>query len=113
MTKNNIAKWEAFQGGVKLTVDLVPANGEPQHFESSGKFDRKDNPITGNYPDGDAMAFSKIDARTYHLVTKKGGETTLTAHIVVAADGKTRITTQTGKNAQGQTVKNTMFFEKQ
>jgi hypothetical protein len=32
---------------------------------------------------------------------------------VVAADGKTRTTTQTGKNAQGQTVKNTMFYEKQ
>ena len=23
--KSNIAKWEAFQGGVKLTVDVVPA----------------------------------------------------------------------------------------
>ena len=33
--------------------------------------------------------------------------------IVVAADGKTRITTLTGKNAQGQTAKNTMFYEKQ
>ncbi len=59
------------------------------------------------------MAFSKIDARTYRVVTKKGGKTTLTARIVVAADGKTRITTQTGKNAQSQTVKNTMFYEKQ
>ena len=59
------------------------------------------------------MAFSKVDARTYRVVTKKDGKTILTARIVVAADGKTRITTQTGKNAQGQTVKNTMFYEKQ
>ena len=111
--KSNIAKWETFQGGVKLSVDAVPAKGETQHYESSGKFDGKDNPVKGNNPDGDTMAFSKIDARTYEAVTKKGGKTTLTAHIVVAADGKTRITTQTGKNGQGETVNNTMFYEKQ
>jgi hypothetical protein len=111
--KSSIAKWEAFQGGVKLTVDVVPAEGETQHWESSGKFDSKDNPVKGNNPDGDSMAFSKIDARTYKGVTKKGGKVTLTARIVVAADGKTRITTQTGTNGQGQTVNNTMFYEKQ
>ena len=111
--KNSIAKWEASDGGVKLTVDVEPATGEAQHWESSGKFDGKDNPITGNNPDGDAVAFSKINDRTYRVVTKKGGNTTFTARIVVAPDGKTRITTQTGKNAQGQTVKTSMFYEKQ
>src|SRR5712691_13471362 len=101
LPKSNIAKWEAFQGGVKLTVDVVPANGETQHYESSGKFDGKDNPVKGNNPDADTLAFSKIDARTYESVAKKGGKTTLTGRIVVAADGKTRITTQTGKDGQG------------
>ena len=110
---SNIAKWDAFDGGVKLTVDVIPAKGEPQHYESRGKFDRTDNPIMGNNPDGDTMAFSKIDARNYDVVTKKGGQVTLRAHIAVAADGKTRITTQTGKDAQGRTVHNTMFYEKQ
>jgi hypothetical protein len=111
--KSNIAKGEPFQGGVKLTVDVVPAKGETQHYESGGKFDGKDNPVKGNNPDGDTMTFSKIDARTYEAVTKKDGKTTLTARIVVAADGNTRITTQAGKNGRGETVKNTMFYEKQ
>jgi hypothetical protein len=111
--KSSIAKWEAFQDGVKLTVDVVPAKGETQHYEASGKFDGKDNPVKGNNPDADAIAFSKIDARTYEAISKKGGKTTLTAHIVVATDGKTRITTQTGKDGQGQTVNNSMFYEKQ
>ena len=111
--KSNIAKWEPFDGGVKLTVDVVPVSGETQHYESSGKFDGKDNPVIGNNPDADTVAFSKIDTRTYQVVNKKGGKTTLTARIVVAADGKTRITTQTGKSVQGETVKNTMFYEKQ
>ena len=30
--KSNIAKWEAFQDGVKLTSDVVPAKGETQHW---------------------------------------------------------------------------------
>ena len=113
MPKSNIAKWEALQGGVRLTVDVVPAQGETQHYESSGKFDGKDNPVKGNNPDGDTVAFSKVDARTYEVVTKKGGKNTVTARIVVAADGKTRVTTQTGRDGQGRTVNNTMFYEKQ
>jgi len=111
--KSNIAKWEAFQDGVKLTVDVVPATGATQHYEASGKFDGKDNPVKGNNPDADTIAFSKIDARTYEAISKKGGKTTVTARIVVAADGKTRITTQTGKDGQGQTVNNSIFYEKQ
>ena len=110
---SSMAKWEAFQGGVKLTADVVPAKGEPQHWESSGKFDGKDHPVKGNNPDADMVAFSKIDAHTYETVSKKGGKITLTAHIVVAADGKTRITTQTGKDAQGRTIHNSSFYEKQ
>jgi hypothetical protein len=111
--KSNIARWEPFQGGAKLTVDVVPSQGESQHWESIGTFDGKDNPINGNNPDGDTVAFSKVAARTYETVIKKGGKTTLTARIVVAADGKTRITTQTGKDSQGRTVNITMFYEKQ
>jgi len=111
--KSNIAKWEAADDGVKLTVDVEPATGEAQHWESGGKLDGKDNPVTGNNLDGNTVAFSKINDRTYRVVTKKDGKTTVTARIVVAPDGKTRVTTQTGKNAQGQTVKNTMFYEKQ
>ena len=98
---------------MKLTVDNVPATGAAEHWECSGKFDGKDNPVKGNNPYGDTVAFSKIDAHTYEVVTKKGGQTTATAHIVVAADGKTRITTQTGKDGQGQTFNNMMFYEKQ
>ena len=113
LPKSSIAKWEAYQGGLKLTLDQEPAKGATQHWEVSGKFDGKDNPVTGNNPDADTMAFSKIDDHTYQIVNKKGGKPTLTARIVVAADGKTRVTTQTGKDGQGQTVNNSQFYEKQ
>jgi hypothetical protein len=111
--KSGTAKWEAYQGGVQLTVDTVPAKGETQHWETSGKFDGKDNPVKGNNPDGDTAAFSKIDARTYEVAQKKGGKATTTARIVVAADGKTRTTTVIGKDGSGATVNNVLFYEKQ
>jgi hypothetical protein len=111
--KSSTAKWEHFPGGARLIVDVVPVNGETQHWESSGKFDGSDNPIKGNNPDADTMAVSKIDARTYEIAWKSSGKKTLTARIVVAADGKTRVTTQTGTNIKGESVHNTMFYEKQ
>jgi hypothetical protein len=111
-SKSGTARWEAFQGGVKLTVDTATATGETQHYEVIGKFDGKDNPSKGN-PYGDTTAFSKIDARTYETVAKNGGKTTVMSRIVVAADGKTRTTTQTGKSLKGETVNNTLFYEKQ
>jgi hypothetical protein len=111
--KSQAAKWEATKDGVRLTVDTVPAEGAAQHFEVSGKFDGKDNPVTGNNPDADTIAFSKVDAHTYNVVQKKAGKSTMRSHIVVAADGKTRTTTQTGKNGKGETVKNTVLYEKQ
>ena len=110
-SKSGTAKWEAYQGAVKLTVDNVTGTGETQHYEVIGKFDGKDNPSKGN-PYGDTTAFSKIDARTYETVAKNGGKITVTSRIVVAADGKTRITTQTGKNLKGETVNNTLIYEK-
>lgn len=112
-SKSGTSKWEVTQDSVRLTVDTVPASGEPIHYEASGKFDGKDNPIKGNNPDGDSVAFSKIDSHTYEAVNKKGGQITITGRIVVAADGKTRVTTQTGKNGKGETVHNTLSYEKQ
>jgi hypothetical protein len=42
-----------------VAVDVVPAQGETQHYECSGKFDGKDNVVKGNHPDGDTLAFQK------------------------------------------------------
>ena len=111
--KSSIAKWEPSGGGVKLTVDIENASGETQHYECSGQFDGKDNPVSGNFPDADTMAFSKINAGIYRVQAKKGGKAAITSRIVMAADGKTRVTTQTGKNGKGEPVNITMFYEKQ
>jgi hypothetical protein len=111
--KSSTVKWEPFRGGVKLTVDLLPAVGELQHWECSGKFDGRDNEVKGDNANADTMSFSKLSANTYRTVMKKGGKMTLMSQIVVAPDGRTRTTTQTGQNAAGQKVNNTMIYERQ
>ena len=74
-------------------------------------FDGKDYPVTGN-ANADMQAFTKIDSHSYQIVGKKGGKVTITSKVVVSPDGKTRTTTQTGTDAQGRTVNNTIVYEK-
>ena len=54
----------------------------------------------------------KIDDYTYELVAKLKGQVLTTTRVVVARDGKTRTGTAMGKNAQGQTINNTVLQEK-
>ena len=110
--KSNSKKYEPWEGGFKATQDTVTATGEVRHVEVAGKFDGKDYPGKGS-PEADTYAIRKIDDHTYEVVQKKDGKVTITARNVVAADGKTRTVTQTGKNAKGVAVNNTLLWEKQ
>jgi len=40
-------KIEPWQGGMKTTIDATNAQGQPTHTETIGKFDGKDNPVSG------------------------------------------------------------------
>ena len=95
-----------------MTNDTVPATGAATHTEITAKFDGKDNLIKGN-PDADTSAYTKIDSHTYQVVSKKDGKVVTTSRVVVSADGKTRTATQTGTNAQGQAINNTIVSNKQ
>ncbi|MCU1334923.1 MAG: hypothetical protein JWO19_504 [Bryobacterales bacterium] len=110
--KSQTTKLEPWEGGFKNTTDAVTAKGETRHIEYTGSFDGKDNVVKGN-PDADANAYTRIDDHTYQVVAKKGGKATVTSRIVISADGKTRTQTQAGKNPQGQTVNNTLVFDRQ
>jgi hypothetical protein len=76
------------------------------------KYDGKFVPFKGN-PDADMLAYKRIDANTVEATTQLNGKVMGTSRIVVSADGKTRTLTQTGKNAKGQDVHNTVVYEKQ
>ena len=111
--KSGTTKIEKDGDGLKLTVEMMPAEGPAYKWTVSGKFDGKDNPVTGNSPYGDAVAIERVDAHTFHLTTKRSGKVSAKQTIVVAADGKSRTTTTKGTDAKGQPIDSVAFYEKQ
>lgn len=101
----------ATPGGIKQTTRTEPLTGPATVAEVTAMFDGKDYPVTGN-PNADMQAFTKLDSHSYQIVGKKGGKVMLTSKVVISPDGKTRTTTQTGTDAQGRAVNNTIVYEK-
>jgi hypothetical protein len=112
LPKSQIVKIEPWEGGRKLTAEIVNANGNSTKSEYSAKFDGKDYPWKGN-ANADTVSIKIIDDHTVESLWKKGGKATLTSRSVLSADGKMWTNTQTGKDAQGRTVKNVTVYEKQ
>jgi hypothetical protein len=110
--KSATLKIEAIENGYKVSLDGVDGQGNPTRAAFSVKADGKDHPATG-LPYADTITMKRIDADTIQTVSKKGGKVTVTTRSVVSKDGKTRTSTQTGKNEQGQDVKNILVYEKQ
>ena len=104
---------EAAGPGRKVTVNGVAADGTPLSWGYSGNFDGKDNRVTGDNPDADMVILKRIDANAVRTTFKKAGKRTLVNGVSVSSDGKTMAVASSGVNAKGQTVRNTMVFDKQ
>jgi hypothetical protein len=112
--KNQVIKQEAVAGGgLKSTVDGVDAQGKPIHTEVTTMFDSKPSEVKDAPDANTTRVYKRIDGRTYEYVQTVAGKPTTTVRSVVAADGKTRTVTTSGKNAQGQTIANVAFFDRQ
>jgi hypothetical protein len=110
--KSQTLKFEATPAGVKLTSDGVTADGTATHSTYVSKFDGKDVPWTGN-PDADMASPNRVDANNYTNTWWKAGKATMVAKVSVSADGKTLTVSQTGTNAKGQAVNNTVVYVRQ
>ena len=111
--KSGTSVFERAGDGIKGSVDLVAADGTAYHWSFTGKYDGKDNPVTGKNPYGDTVAFTRPSPNTYNISVKKDGKQVVTQTITVAADGKTRTTTVKGTDAKGQPIDGMSFYEKQ
>jgi hypothetical protein len=87
---------EAAGAGVKYTVDQASADGSALHWGCSGNYDGKDNAVTGENPNGDMVALTRVNPTTVTLLNRMGGKVTVTQTSVVSSDGKTRTLTTTG-----------------
>jgi hypothetical protein len=106
-------KVEQSGDGFKTTIEGTNPQGQPIHTETVWKLDGKDNPVTGAQAPNSTAAYKRIDDRTREITGKVDGKPTITTRVVISADGKTMTVTQTGKNAQGETVKNVIVEDKQ
>jgi hypothetical protein len=98
---------------VKYTVDQVSADGTKLHWEFTGNYDGKDSRVSGNNPNADMVALTRVNPNSVKLVSKKGGKVTTTQTSVVSSDGKTRTITTTGTDPQGHPVNTIVAYDKQ
>ena len=60
----------------------------------------------------DAIAWSKVDARTHRGVTKREGKTVSQMQRELSADGKTLTITTKGKTPDGRPQNNVLVFDR-
>jgi hypothetical protein len=113
LPKSGTTKIEAAGAGAKLIVDQTMADGSARRWGFTANYDGKDVPITGNNPDADTVARTRVNANTVETVSKKAGKVVITQQSTVSADGKTRTVTTKGVNAAGKPVNNIAVYERQ
>jgi len=110
--QSNTLKVEASGQGEKVTTEGINAEGGRTATQYTANYDGKDYPLTGSQI-ANTVSLKRIDARTTERTDKKDGKVVMTLTRVVSQDGKTMTVTAKGTNAQGQTVNNVAFWEKQ
>lgn len=104
------------KAGVKVTADVVRANGAKAAFSYSGQYDGKENPRTetgdGAVP-GQTVTMKRIDDHTVERISYLKGKKLVTEKMEISRDGKTRTVTQSGVGPDGKPVDNVLVYDKQ
>jgi dipeptidyl aminopeptidase/acylaminoacyl peptidase len=111
--KEMTATIESAGAGRHVEASYVAGDGTSVKWGYSGNYDGKDIRVTGTNPDADVVMLKRLSATTVRSTYKKDGKRTLVNGVSVSADGKTLTVAQSGVNAKGQTVKNTLVFDRQ
>jgi WD40 repeat protein len=104
---------ESAGAGRKVAVTGTAGDGTAIKWGYTGNFDRKENKVTGTNPDADVVMLRRISPRSTRTTYKLAGKQTLVNGVSVSEDGKTLAVAQTGVDGKGQTVKNSLTFDKQ
>jgi hypothetical protein len=96
---------------LKETVTGTDTSGNPINFVAAFVFDGMPHP-TGN-PNGDATAYTRVDAYTVIRSLTKAGKLVETLTHVVSPDGKTLTITTNGIDANGRPFNNIAVNDKQ
>jgi hypothetical protein len=96
---------------IRLTADIVDADGQSRQLQYTAKLDGNDYPIAGA-ENADTISFKRLDARTLEYTQKKGGKTTRTGKHQVSEDGTELTISSKTKNADGDDVTDLLVFDK-
>jgi len=110
--KASTAVFAASGAGLKVTVDTTPATGDAAKWSYTAMYDGKDVAITGTNPDADMISMKRTSANVTESTYKLKGKVTLVNTRTVSADGKTLTVVQKGTSGKGETVNNTLVYEK-
>jgi hypothetical protein len=102
--------------GVKVTADVVRANGAKAAFAYAGQYDGKENPRTETGDGaviGQTVTLKRIDNHTVERITYLKGKKLIIEKWEISRDGKTRTVTQSGVDPDGKPVDNVLVYEKQ
>jgi hypothetical protein len=97
---------------INVTIERVNADGGHNSVRYTASYDGKDYPRIGD-PLYDSIALKRIDAYTIEETLKKAGKVLTVIRQVVSRDGKVLTGTETGINANGQSVHNVRVYDKQ
>jgi hypothetical protein len=97
--------------GLRLVVDLVPAQGAQQRWEMTPMYDGKDHPVRGN-PEADTVSIRRISDTKGEATFKKGGKVTLVSVRTLAPDGRSLTIESKGRTADGRPRHDIAVYEK-
>lgn len=96
---------------VRMTAKGVDADGKATLTEYTAGYDGKDYLFTGN-PNADTISLKRINDFMVEATTKKAGKVVSSGTRAVSKDGTVMTITMKGTNAKGETVNNTLVFDK-
>ena len=97
--------------GMKIVVEVVPAEGAPQRWEMTPMYDGKDYRVTGN-PDADTISIKRISDTKGESTFKKGGKVMAVNVRTLSADAKTLTIESKGTTADGKPRHDIAVYEK-
>ena len=97
--------------GMKIVVDVVPAEGAPQHWVMTPMYDGADHPVTGN-PDVDTISIRRISDTKGESTFKKAGKVMAINVRTLSADGKTLTIETKGTTADGKPRHDVVVYDK-
>ena len=110
--KDSVIRIEAWNDGLKVSAEIIDAEGNKTQPQIAYKCDGNDYPLTG-FPMADSISTTRIDERKSESVLKKGGTVIFTAKAVIYWDGKTLTVIRTGMDAEGRMADDLLTYERQ